>query len=140
MLRAPYVLVLEFDILEQRPQLIHWTSKYQGVESPNLQGVSCQPRFECGLTFPTLCLIPEPWMGSWVQSTTGCFPELFFLQFFMAQVLVGWRTKIYEQLCFLTCTYAAGFYNNSNIKIMISFIETRIQDTNGKIIKYRWPG
>ena len=80
-------------------------------------------------------------MGSRVQSTIGCVPKLFFLEFSMAQVLVGWRTKIYKQLCFLTCTYAAGFNNNnSNIKIMIMFIETRIQHTNGKIIKYRWLG
>ena len=26
---------------------------------PNLQGVSCQPRLVCGMTFPTLCLTPE---------------------------------------------------------------------------------
>ena len=30
---------------------------------PNLQGVSCQPRIVYGLTFPTLCLNPERWMG-----------------------------------------------------------------------------
>ena len=28
-------------------------------------------------------------MGSWVQLTVGCFPELCFLQFSVAQVLVG---------------------------------------------------
>ena len=38
--------------LELRPQLIHWSLKYQGVELPNSQGVSCWPRFVCGITFP----------------------------------------------------------------------------------------
>ena len=51
------------------PQLIHWRLKYQRVECPNLQGVSSKHRFECGLAFPTLCLTPECWMGSRVQST-----------------------------------------------------------------------
>ena len=43
-----------------RLRLIHWSLKNQGVERPNLQGVSSRPRFECGMTFPTLCLISEP--------------------------------------------------------------------------------
>ena len=32
---------------ELRPQLIHCSLKFQGVERLNLQGVSCRPRFEC---------------------------------------------------------------------------------------------
>ena len=39
------LLRLEFDIVELRPRLIHWSLKYQGVERPNLQGVSCRPSF-----------------------------------------------------------------------------------------------
>ena len=31
-----YLLLLEFDIPELQPQLIHWSLKYQGVERPNL--------------------------------------------------------------------------------------------------------
>ena len=42
-----------------------------------------------GMTFPTSHMIPERWMGSRVQSTVGCFPELCFLQFSVEQVLVG---------------------------------------------------
>ena len=61
---------------ELLPQIIHWCLKYQGVECTNLQGVCCRPRFEYGMTFPTLCLILERWMGSMVQSTASCFPEL----------------------------------------------------------------
>ena len=50
--------------------------------------------------FPyTLCLTPEHWMGSMVRSTVGCFPELCFLQFSLAQVIVGLR-KQFKQLCF----------------------------------------
>ena len=50
-----HMLLPEFDILELRPQLIHWSSKYQGVERLNMQGVSCRPMFICGITFPTHC-------------------------------------------------------------------------------------
>ena len=83
-----------------RAQLIDWTLKFKRVEQPNLQGVSCWPLFECGTTFPTLCLIPERWMGSMVQLTVGGFPELCFLQFFVAQMLVGVTKTTYKQLFF----------------------------------------
>ena len=60
-------------------QLIHCGSKYQGVERPNLQGLSCRPRFVSGMTFPSLSLVPERRMGLIrEQSTVGCFPELWF--------------------------------------------------------------
>ena len=42
-----------------RLHLIHYSLKYQGVEHPNLQGVSCRPRLLCGMTFLTLFLTPE---------------------------------------------------------------------------------
>ena len=74
-----HLLLLEFDIPELRPQLIYWSLRYQGVERPNLLRLSCRLRFECGMTFPTLCLTPERWMGSRVQLTVGRFPELCFL-------------------------------------------------------------
>ena len=88
-----YLLLLEFDILELRLQLIRWSLKYQGVESLiNLLGLYCRLRFECGMTFPTLCLTPEHWIGSrCMQFTVGCFPELCFLQFSMVEVLVVLR-------------------------------------------------
>ena len=82
-------LLLEFDIPKLRLQLIHCSLRCQGVERPYLQGISCRPRFECWMTFPALCLTLERWMGSSVQSTVGCFPELCFLQFSVVQVLVG---------------------------------------------------
>ena len=62
-----YLLLLEFDILYLRPQLIHWSLKYQGVERPNVHCLSCQAQVRP-------CLIPERWMGSRVQSTVSCFP------------------------------------------------------------------
>ena len=89
-----YLLLLEFDILELQPHLIHWSLKYQGVERPNFQGISCRPRFECGIIFPTLCLISERCMGLRLQSTVGCFSELCFLQFSVAQVLAGLRKQL----------------------------------------------
>ena len=51
-----HLLLSEFNIPELRLQLIHYGLKSQGVERPNLQGVSCRPRLVCGMTFPTLCL------------------------------------------------------------------------------------
>ena len=35
-------------------QLIHWSLKNQGVEPPNLLGLSCRLRLDCGMTFPTV--------------------------------------------------------------------------------------
>ena len=51
--RACICVYYRSTIFELRPQLIHWSLKYQGVESPNLPGLSCRPRFECGMTVPT---------------------------------------------------------------------------------------
>ena len=93
-----HLLVLEFDIHEliHFIQLIHWSLKYQGVEHPNLLGLSCRLRL---MTFPTLCFTPERWMGSRTQSTVGCFPELCFLVFRVAGAC-GVATAIYKRLCF----------------------------------------
>ena len=54
-----HLLLSEFDIPELRLQNINLSLKYQGVERPNLQGVSCRSRVVCGMTFPTLYLTPE---------------------------------------------------------------------------------
>ena len=97
-----YLLLLEFDILELQQQFIHRSLKYQGVERPYFLGLSCQLRFECGMTFPPLCLTPKRWMGSRVQSTIGCFPELCFLQFSVEQVLVGLRMQFKHNFVFPT--------------------------------------
>ena len=97
--------------LELRLQLIYWSLKYQGVERPSLIGLSFRPRFEFGMTFPTMCLIPECWMGSRVQSTVGCFPEMCFLQFSVAEVLVVLRKQYIINFVFLTWACAAGFNN-----------------------------
>ena len=101
-------------IPELRPHPIHWSLKYQGEEPPNLQGVSYRPRFECGMTFPALCLTPECWIGSRVQSTVGCFAELCFLQFTVAQVLLGLRKQFINNFVFPAWAGAAGFNNNNN--------------------------
>ena len=50
-------------------------------------------------------------MGSSLQSTVGCFPELCFLQFFVAQVLVGSRKQFINNFVFPTWAGAAGFNN-----------------------------
>ena len=92
---------IEIDIPELRPQLVHWNLKCQGVESPNLLGFSYRLRFDCGMTFPTMCLTPERWMGSRVQSTVGCCPEFCFFQFSVAYVLVGLEKQFINNFVFL---------------------------------------
>ena len=52
-------------------------------------------------------------MGSRVQSTVGCFPELYFLQFVVAQVLVGFRKQFINNFVFHAWTCTAGFNNNN---------------------------
>ena len=81
---------------------MHWSLKYQGVERPNLIGLSCRLRFECRMTLLTLYLTPERWMDSRVQSTVGWFTELYFLQFFVAQVLVGLQKQFMNNFVFPT--------------------------------------
>ena len=108
-----HLLLLGFHISELRAQLIHWSLKYQGVERTNLLALSCRLRFECGISFPALCLTPERWMGSRVQSSVGCFHELCFLQFSVAQVLVGLRKEFINNFVFPAWVCAAGFNNNN---------------------------
>ena len=52
-------------------------------------------------------------MGLRVQSTVGCFPELCFLQFSVAHVLVGLRKQFINNFLFPTWTCAVGFNNNN---------------------------
>ena len=99
---------------ELRPQLIHWSLKYRDVQRPNLLCLSCRLRFECGMTFPTLGLTLKRWMGSRVQSTIECVPELCFLQFSVAQVIVELQKRFINNLVFPTCACVARFNNNNN--------------------------
>ena len=48
-------------------------------------------------------------MDSRVQSTVGCFPELCFLQFSLAQVLVGLRKQFINNFVSPTWACDAGF-------------------------------
>ena len=108
-----HLLLLESDIPELRPQLVHWSLNYQGVERSNLLGLSCRLWFDCAMTFPTLCLTPERGMGSRVQSTFGCYPELCFLQFSVAKVLVALR-KQFTNFVFPTWACACVLINNNH--------------------------
>ena len=94
-----HLLWPEFDIPELRPLLIHWSSKYHGIERSNLQGVSCWIKRVCGMTFPRLCLISERLMGLREQSTVGCFTELCF-SVFRGVGVCGVGKEIYTQFGF----------------------------------------
>ena len=58
-------------------------------------------------------------MGSTVQSTVGCFSELRFLKFSVAQLLVGLRKQFINNFVFPTWALAAGF-NNNNTKMLVN--------------------
>ena len=105
--------------------------KYEGVERPNLPGLSCRLRFDCGIAFPTLCLTPERWIGTRVQSTVGCFSEWCFLQFPVAQVLVGFQKQFINCFIFPTWACAAGFNNNSLLLLLLlkKFSSARLGET-----------
>ena len=62
------------------------------------------------------------WMldGFKVQSTIGCFPKLCFLQFSVAQVLVGFPKQLRNNFIFPTCSCAAGFNNNNVAEYEVS--------------------
>ena len=83
--------------------------KYQGVEHPNLQGVSCRPRLVCGMICLTPCLTPDRWMGLRELSIVGCFPEFVF-HFSVVQVLVWLRKQFLNNLVFPTLACAAGVF------------------------------
>ena len=44
----------------------------------------------------------------------GCFSELYFLNFFVAQVLVWLQKQYVNNFIFPSLAYAAGFNNNNN--------------------------
>ena len=98
-----HLVLTEFDILELPPQVIHRSLKYQ----------------ICRMTFPTLCLATERWIGLREQSTIGCFPiaELCFLVF-CGTGTCGVAKEIYKHLVLPTCPCAAGFNNNNNKKTL----------------------
>ena len=88
-----HLLVLEFDIHELRPQLVHWSLKYQGLGRPNLQGVSCRPG--SNVKWPSLHCVWH-WNSGWVQgcSQPWLLPWDVFFQFSVAQVFVGLRKQL----------------------------------------------
>ena len=64
-------------------------------------------------------------MGSRVLSIVGCFPELCFLRFSVARVLVGLRKQLINNFVFSTWEYAAGFNNNKkNIYVCICKVDS----------------
>ena len=75
--------------------------KYQGEEHLNLHSVSCRPRLVCEMAFTTLCLTTE------VASLS------LFLDFSVAQVLMGLRKQFVNNFVFPTWACAAGFNNNN---------------------------
>ena len=72
-----------------RHQLIHWSSKYQGVERLNLQGVSSSSRLVRGNNHPYTVL--DPRMLDGISSQSQVASPGYVLQFSFVQVLVRLR-------------------------------------------------
>ena len=81
--------------------------------------------------FPALCFTLDRWMGSRVQSTFGCTPELCFLQFSVAQLLVGLRKQYMNNFVFPKCAVAVGFNNN---KVTAMDIDAQLCYTAGSAL------
>ena len=109
-----HLLLLEFDILKLRPLLIHWSLKYQGVEPPNSQGVSCRPKFECGMTFPYIVF--DTGTLDWFKGAVNrwLLPRLVYSSVSRGADACVITKIIYKQLCFSSWACAAGFNNNNN--------------------------
>ena len=114
-----HLLLLEFDVPELRPQLTLWRLKYQGVERPNLLGLSCRLRFECGMTFPTLCSTPERWMGSF--RCPGSLISLYGPTFHVTPVDL---CIIFQCNLYISCIVSCG-------NKIVSKIVSRVQSTVG---------
>ena len=69
------------------------------------------------MTFPTLCLTPEHWIGSWVQSTVGC---LVVFSFSVAQVLEGLRKQFINNFVYPNWACVDGFNNNNFVLVRLS--------------------
>ena len=93
-----HLLLLEFDIPELRPQLIHWSLKYHGVERPNL------------LDFPACSGSIVEWPSrhcvwhrnaGWIQgwSQRWLRPWVVFSLVFRGTGACGVAKAIYKQLC-----------------------------------------
>ena len=100
--------------LELRLQLIQWEFEVPRCSSSTFGRCFLPARFECGMTFPTLCLIPKPWIGSRVQSTVGYFSELIFFSIFHGAVACGVAKPTINNNVFPTWACTAG-YNNNNV-------------------------
>ena len=104
-----YLLLLEYNIVELRPQLIHWSLMYQGVERPNLLCLSCW--FECGMIFPYSVFNTGTLDGFMGAVNCWFLPWVVFSSVFRGAL---WDSKAtYKQLHFSTWACAAGFNNNN---------------------------
>ena len=62
-------------------------------------------------------------MGSRVQSTVDCFPELLFLQISVEQALVGFLKQFINNFIFPTLACVALFNNNIYKEIIGEFLK-----------------
>ena len=105
---SSHLLLLEFDIPELRPQLMHWSLKYHGVERPNLLSLSCRLRFDCGMALFDTGMM-DGFKGA---ANRWLFPWVVFSSVSVAQVLVGLRKQFINNFVFPTWACATDFNNN----------------------------
>ena len=122
-----HLLLLEFDILELRP--LEFEESW------------CRPSQFARCFLPAMVRIWNDlpytlfWMGSRVQSTIGCFPMLSFLQFSVAQVLVGLLKQFINNFVFPALACAVGFNNNKlHVSLLFAALLYRCKRENDKIM------
>ena len=109
-----HIVLPEFDILELRPQLIHFSLTYQCEDRLKLQGIACRTRFVRGMVFPSLCLTLERCIGLKVQAAVGCFLRCDF-SVFRGTGAYGVAKQFINTFVFPHLrARAAGFNDNNN--------------------------
>ena len=109
-----HLLLPEFDIPELRLHLIYWSSKYQGVERANMEGVFCRPRFVFGMTFPIYTVFGSRTLDGYKGAVNRwLLPRVVFFQVSVAHVLMGLRKQLINNFVCPPWACAASLNNNN---------------------------
>ena len=108
-----HLLLIEFDIPELRQQLIHLFEVSRRT-TLHFARSFLPPQLRMWNDLPYSVFDTETRDGFKGAVNVGCFPELCFLQFSVAHVLVELRKKFTNNFVFPAWAYAAGFNNNNN--------------------------
>ena len=100
--------------------LIHWSLKYQCVERHNVQGVSCRPRFVCGMAISYTVLDTRMSDGFKEAVNRSLFPLVMFFSIFSGAGACGVAKAIYKQFWFSYLGLCFWFYGPIPISYVIN--------------------